>query len=151
MEISLASAGVGVECERVLRSLPAWFGIEGAILQYAADAETYQTFVAREASGLVAFTTVRQHYEHSFEVHCMAVRASHRRHGLGLAMLEAAENWARSQGGKFMQVKTLSPGHPSPQYAETRAFYIKAGYLPLEEFPLLWSKSNPCLQLIKAL
>ena len=151
MEISLASAGVGVECERVLRSLPAWFGIEGAISQYAADAETYQTFVAREAAELVAFTTVRQHYEHSFEVHCMAVRASHRRHGLGLAMLETAESWARSQGGEFMQVKTISPGHPSPEYAETRAFYLKAGYLPLEEFPLLWSKSNPCLQLIKAL
>ncbi|MEK8035084.1 GNAT family N-acetyltransferase [Ideonella sp. DXS29W] len=151
MEVSLASAGVGSECELVLRDLPAWFGIESALLQYAADAEKYPTLVARESSALVGFITVRQHFEHSFEVHCMAVQAGQRRRGLGSRLLKAAESWAQLRGGRFMQVKTISPGNPSPEYAETRAFYFSAGYAALEEFPLLWSKSNPCLQLVKAL
>lgn len=151
MEISLARVSVARECEAILRSLPAWFGIEDNIVQYAADADAYSTLLVRDGAGLLAFVTVRQHFEPSFEVHCMAVNASHRHRGLGHAILQAAEYWARSRGGKFMQVKTLSPSHPSPEYAETRAFYAKAGYTPLEEFPLLWSKSNPCLQLVKAL
>jgi len=151
MEISLAGAGVSSECERILRSLPAWFGIESSLLEYAADADAHVTLVAREGPALVAFVTVRQHFERSFEVHCIAVQASHRCQGIGLALLQAAESWARQRGGKFMQVKTVSSGSPSPEYAQTRAFYARAGYLPLEEFPLLWSKNNPCLQLVKAL
>ena len=81
----------------------------------------------------------------------MAVQACQRNRGLGKALLQAAESWAQGRGGRFMQVKTIAPSNPSPEYAETRAFYVKAGYVPLEEFPLLWSKSNPCLQLVKAL
>ena len=151
MEISLASAGARADCERLLRDLPAWFGIESALLQYAADSEAYPTLFATESSAPVGFVTVRQHFEHSFEVHCMAVQASQRRRGLGMALLRAAESWAQRRGGRFMQVKTIASNHPSPEYAETRAFYVKAGYTPLEEFPLLWSQSNPCLQLVKAL
>jgi GNAT superfamily N-acetyltransferase len=151
MEISFSSGGARGECERILRGLPAWFGIESALLQYAADSETYPTLVARESLGAVGFITIRQHFEHSVEVHCMAVLASLRRRGLGTALLQTAESWAQRRGARFMQVKTIAPASPSPEYAETRAFYAKAGYVPLEEFPLLWSKSNPCLQLVKAL
>lgn len=151
MAISTASKGVAHECERILCTLPGWFGNRRHRLQFAANAEAYPTLTAHLGSIMVGFITVRRHFEHSFEIHCMAVHADHRRQGFGSALLQSAEAMARCEGGKVMQVKTISPSHPSKEYAETRLFYANAGYIPLEEFPLLWSKGNPCLQLVKAL
>lgn len=79
----------------------------------------------------------------------MAVAPSHHRRGVGLALLEAAEAYLRNQGVRFLQVKTLSDSHDSPEYARTRRFYYAAGFEPLQEFPTLWDKANPCLQMIK--
>ena len=50
-----------------------------------------------------------------------------------------------------MIVKTLSASDPSVEYAETRAFYARLGYTPLEEFPTLWGPGVPVLQLVKHL
>lgn len=151
MNIALATPGSSAHCEAVLRSLPAWFGIESAIRQYVVDTQVHPTLVCQAGSLFVGFVTVRQHFEHAFELHCLAVHASWRGKGHGRALLEAVESWVRAQGGRFIQVKTIAASHPSPEYAETRSFYVKAGYVPLEVFPRLWSKSNPCLQLVKAL
>ena len=32
-----------------------------------------------------------------------------------------------------------------------RQFYSSLGFLPLEEFPELWGKENPCLMLVKVI
>ena len=151
VEISPANKGVAGECERILSTLPEWFGNKRYRAKFAAHAEVFPTLAAHAGPAMVGFITVRRHFEHAFEIYCMAVHADHRRQGFGFALLESAEAMARSEGGKVMQVKTISPRHPSQAYAETRSFYASAGYVPLEEFPLLWSKSNPCLQLVKVL
>jgi GNAT superfamily N-acetyltransferase len=151
MQAERTHTSVSSACEGILRSLPKWFGIEQALLQYAADADVYPTFVVRDGGRMIAFATVRKHFDQAYEVHCIAVRAGERRRGCGIALLTAAESWARHEGGRFIQVKTLAANHPSPEYADTRSFYERAGYVPLEVFPELWSKSNPCLQLVKAL
>ena len=62
-----------------------------------------------------------------------------------------AEDVLRSQGVRFLQVKTLSPRRACEHYDRTREFYLAMGYVPLEEFPLLWDERNPALQLVKAL
>ena len=33
-------------CERILRTLPQWFGIEHALLEYVQDSERFPTFFA---------------------------------------------------------------------------------------------------------
>lgn len=63
--------------------------------------------------------------------------------------MKQTEAWAYAQGARFMQVKTLADSHPSPEYAQTRAFYTRLGFAPLELFPTLWGEKTPCLQLIK--
>lgn len=151
VEISTANQGIADECERILRTLPGWFGNKKHRLQFAAHAETFPTLTAHLGSSMVGFITVRRHFADSFEIYCMAVHADHRGNGFGFALLQSAEAMARREGGKVMQVKTISASHPSREYAETRAFYVNAGYIALEEFPRLWSKANPCLQLVKAL
>ena len=48
-------------------------------------------------------------------------------------------------------LRRLERARPAPYLARTRAFYASRGFVPLEEFPLLWGEGNPCLQYVKAL
>ena len=74
-----------------------------------------------------------------------------RGNGIGRELVSHASAWARAQGGQSLQVKTLAASHPSLEYAQTRAFYARLGFLPVEAFPTLWNTGHPCLQLIKHL
>jgi len=138
------------DCERILRSLPQWFGIEESLLEYVADSRRFPTFLAMDAEP-IAFVTVRQHFPQAWEVHCVAVHAARRNAGVGKALHQHVEAWLKAQGASVLQVKTLSASDPSPEYAETRGFYARMGYVPLEEFPTLWDPALPVLQLVKCL
>jgi GNAT superfamily N-acetyltransferase len=139
------------QCEQVLRSLPLWFGIEEALLEYAQATTQLPTFAAVESEQVVGFVSLRQHFLKSWELHCIAVHADARCKGLGRAMHTHAEQWLAAQGAQLLQVKTLAASHPSPEYAQTRVFYERMGYVPLEVFPELWAPHLPVLQLVKRL
>jgi GNAT superfamily N-acetyltransferase len=151
MKLEGPVSGVSQEAERILRTLPRWFGIESSLLEYVHDTERFPTFVAREDARVVAFITVREHFAETWEVHCLAVQAESRQHGIGKALHRHVEQWLARRGVRFVQVKTIAASSPSPEYAQTRAFYAAIGYVPLEVFPLLWEPRLPVLQLIKAL
>ncbi|MBK1614073.1 hypothetical protein CKO44_11405 [Rubrivivax gelatinosus] len=87
----------------------------------------------------------------SWEVHCVAVQADARSRGVGRQLHRHGERWLLGQGARHLQVKTVAAGHPSPEYAETRSFYMALGYDELEVFPDFWRPGLPVLQLIKAL
>ena len=150
MQIIGPSLPAAQHCERILRSLPQWFGIEESLLEYVAESERFSTFLAVEIEP-VAFLTVREHFPQSWEVHCMGVLASHRGTGIGRELHSFVEGWLRSKGAQVLQVKTLAPAHPSPEYADTRQFYTAMGYVPLEVFPAMWGPKLPVLQLVKVL
>jgi GNAT superfamily N-acetyltransferase len=139
------------EAEALLRTLPEWFGIEEALLHYARDCTTLPTFAARDHTGLSGFLTLKRHFAESAEIRCIAVRRDRHGSGTGCALVAAAEHWWRAQGGRLLQVKTIGSSHPDPSYARTRRFYVRCGFIPLEEFPALWSPRHPCLQLVKPL
>jgi len=150
MSIDGPVSGASHDVERILRSLPGWFGIESSLLEYVNDADVFPTFVATVGSQVAAFVTVREHFPQAWEVHCIAVHAESRNRGLGRALLRHVELWLARRGVLFLQVKTMAAASPSPEYAQTRAFYKAVGYVPLEEFPLLWGPELPVLQLVKA-
>jgi len=137
------------QCESILRSLPRWFGVESALLEYAQSTENYPTFLAQESEDVLAFLTVREHFPESWEVHCLAVRAERRGEGIGRALHTHVEQWLALHGVRVLQVKTMAAAHPSPEYAETRHFYSSIGYLPLEVFPQFWGPQLHMLQLVK--
>jgi len=139
------------DAERVLRSLPEWFGLEAALIDYALDASRLPTFSVRKDQALAGFLSLRQHFPQAWEISCVAVHANHRGGGIGKGLLQTAEAWCGLQGARILQVKTLADAHPSPAYQQTRAFYQHMGYIPLEVFPDLWSPQHPCLQMIKVL
>lgn len=137
--------------EAILRSLPEWFGQEQALLGYARDAARLPTYAASIDGEPVAFVTLRPHFAATAEINCIAVSRPHHGRGIGTALVETAARWWQAQGGTLLQVKTIGPSHPDPNYARTREFYRRTGFLPVEEFATLWSARHPCLLLIKAL
>ncbi len=150
IEITGPTVCASAECEQVMRSLPAWFGVEHALRQYARDTTRLPTFVAHDAASQVTgFITLHHHFIHAWEIHCIAVHARRRRQGLGRALLRHAERWAVDRGAVLMQVKTIADSHPSVEYEQTRQFYRRCGYMPLEVFPTLWRPEHPCLQMVK--
>lgn len=151
MHISRTTTNIEADAERVLRSLPMWFGQEESTLEYIRETSANPTFVAVEGDTICGFITLKQHAPESVEITCVATQADKRNAGIGRALVEHAQSWASAQGVRFMQVKTLADTHPSIEYAQTRSFYARMGFVPLEVFPGLWDARTPCLQLIKYL
>lgn len=138
------------ECEEILRSIPDWFGIEEALLEYVANTKTLPTFVIRDGVQALGFVSLRQHFAQAWEIDCIAIHATARNKGLGTMLLLYAEQWLIAQGAQFLQVKTIAATSPNPHYAQTRAFYERMGFTAIEVFPELWDPRNPCLQMLKA-
>ncbi|MBS0658919.1 MAG: GNAT family N-acetyltransferase [Verrucomicrobia bacterium] len=135
--------------ERILRALPAWFGIESSLVEYVEDVRRMPTWAAFDAARAIGFVSVRVHFPTSWEVHVLAAEEPHRR-GVGRALVGAVERAARDAGARLLHVKTLGPARPNAEYARTRAFYEGVGFLPLEERLDLWA-GNPCLFMVKPL
>lgn len=142
---------ISEQSELILRSLPQWFGIEESLLDYAKATRRLPTFAVVDKQVAIGFISLSEHFPESWEVHCIAVHASHRGQGLGRALLEHAEGWLKLQGARFLQVKTVAADRDGATYAETRGFYLRMGFVPFQVFPELWDPRNPCLQMIKML
>jgi GNAT superfamily N-acetyltransferase len=140
---------VAKDAERVLRTLPDWFGIEESLLEYARNADALPTFVAERAGCVVGFVSLREHFPNSWEIDCMAVEAGQRGAGVGKTLFAQAEAWLHARGASFLQVKTLAPAHSSQAYAQTRGFYEAVGFRPLEILPMLWGEGLPVLIYLK--
>jgi len=151
MNVTGPHLGKAVLCEPILRSLPQWFGIEEANLQYLNAIEILPTFLASKDDEVIGFLTVREPNPSSAEIYAMGIRPGNHRQGIGRMMVRMVEKYLRERGCEYLQVKTLSAAHPDENYARTRIFYNSVGFKPLEEFPTLWGEANPCLQMIKSL
>ena len=81
----------------------------------------------------------------------MGILEKFHRKGVGYQLIETIEAALRNEGVKYLSVKTLSQSRPNKEYDQTRSFYLKAGFTPLEEFKTLWGEHNPCLLLVKTL
>jgi GNAT superfamily N-acetyltransferase len=135
----------------LLHGLPEWFGIEEATAGYIEAARTMPTVLCREAGVVVGALLWTRHFPEAAEIHLMAVDAARHRHGIGTALLERAEQELRTDGVRFLQVKTLGPSYPDEEYERTRLFYEARGFVALEEIFGVWAEDNPMLILVKAL
>ncbi|MFN8790603.1 MAG: GNAT family N-acetyltransferase [Bdellovibrionales bacterium] len=138
-------------CESVLRGLPLWFGIESAIRDYVQDVKRMETWAVYKDNLAIGFASINKHFSQSAEIHVMGIFEQFHRKGIGHQLIEVISNELRFQGFKFLTVKTLSESRPNKEYEMTRHFYLKNGFVPLEEFKTLWGEANPCLLLVKIL
>lgn len=138
-------------CNRVLRSLPDWFGVEEAIVNYVRDVESMPMFVCAGEDGQAsAFLSLHFHNDFNAEIHVMGVLPGKQGQGLGTQLIAFAEQYARKHGRRYLTVKTLSAARPDEFYDKTRKFYESVGFVALEEFKTLWGAHNPCLLMIKS-
>lgn len=150
MTIRPMRPGEGEACERILRALPEWFGIEEALVQYVRDLDRLETLVAEDSGQIAGFLAVRIHNPSSAEIHVMGVRPDLHGRGIGRALVAAAGASLRERSFSFLEVKTLGPSRPNGSYERTRGFYERMGFLPLEENDM-WGEANPCLIMVKHL
>ena len=138
-------------CNKILRALPGWFGIEEAILHYVSEAEEMPMFAARIEGEEVGFASIKIHNRCTAEIYVMGILPEYHRRGIGRKLVGAIEDYLRKRGAMFMTVKTLADSQPHEGYARTRRFYLAMGFYPIEVFERLWDEHNPCLLLLKAL
>jgi ribosomal protein S18 acetylase RimI-like enzyme len=136
-------------CAPILRSLPDWFGIETEVMRYEAAINELPTFLAKSGKQMPGFLSLKQHNPYSAEIFVMGVLSTFHHRGIGRALLEKAEQYAKSRQIEYLQVKTLGPSNNDANYAQTRAFYAAMRFRPLEEFTQIWDENNPCLVMIK--
>jgi ribosomal protein S18 acetylase RimI-like enzyme len=144
----LGKAGV---CLPILNALPEWFGIPASVAQYVTEIDSLPTFLATSPEKVIGVITLKQHYSSSAEIYVMGILPGAHRHGVGRALIQAAQDWLKTQEVEYLQVKTLGPSNSDLNYAGTRDFYEAMGFRPLEEFKHIWDEHNPCLVMIKRL
>jgi len=148
--------------DRLLRSLPRWFGIESSNAGYVAAARTLPTYLAWPSGTRAAELTpgsdrqpagvllAERHFPAAAEIHLLAVQPDLHHRGAGRALVDALERDLLAEGVRLLQVKTLGPSQADAGYQRTRQFYRAMGFEPLEEITGLWP-GNPCLIMVKPL
>lgn len=136
---------------RLLETLPEWFGQPESNAEYGLAAHQKESWTVRDAQGqVIAVALLDRHFPHAWEIHLMLVDRAHHGQGAGTALFAAIQADALAGGVKLLQVKTLGASHPDPGYAKTRHFYLKQGFMPLEESDA-WGLGTPCLSMVKVL
>lgn len=138
-------------CNTVLRSLPKWFGIESAIVDYVNDVKTMDAWVIHADNELAGFLAINKHNSSTAEVHVIGIHEKFHNMGLGKILIQHAEDFLVEQNYKYLTVKTLSELRKDENYEKTRLFYLAMGFSPVEVFKTLWGEHNPCLLMIKSL
>lgn len=137
------------DCERILRALPDWFGLETALQNYTETIPSLPTFLAKTGQQTVGFLSLKLHNPWSAKIYVMGILPAFHHNGIGRTLIEKAEEYAKNRNIEYMQVKTLGPSNDDASYAKTRAFYAAMGFRPLEEFSQIWDENNPCLVMVK--
>lgn len=147
--VSNPQLGHGEKCEKILRKLPEWFGIEDAVVKYGKEIDILPTFLIRKNQALIGFITIKEHFATAAELFVLGILPEFHNQGIGQSSIHKVEQYCREKGICFLQVKTLGPNRECAAYEKTRRFYLKMGFHPLEEFSELWGPSNPCLLMVK--
>ena len=134
----------------VLRSLPAWFGIEEALQSYVRGVAETDFFTIHVGDRPVGFISIFGHNEFTSEIYCMGIYEEIHGRGLGKELLRTAEECLCHDGKKFLTVKTLGDSFPDQGYERTKQFYRSRGFFPLEESKEIWA-GTPCLIMVKPL
>ncbi|CZF78390.1 acetyltransferase [Grimontia celer] len=145
------SKGLGHKCEKILRSVPEWFGREDSLIEYVNEIDHLSTYTAFLDERLIGFFSVNIHNECSAELHVLAVHLDFHRQGIGKQLYRSVEEDLKTQGIKYVQVKTLGPSYGDANYEKTRQFYLSLGFSPLEEIREFWGEGTPCLLMVKGI
>ena len=136
-------------CNDVLRALPNWFGMESGIVDYVKQVKDLPFYAAFYDNNALGFVAIKVHNPFTSEVCVMGILKEYHRQGIGKQLIDTCEQFCKENKMEFLTVKTLDASRESKSYEKTRLFYQALDFKPLEMFPLLWDKNNPCLFMAK--
>lgn len=137
------------QCVEVVRTLPEWFGYPGAFEDIKEATSSQRGFVVPDDDGRVlGFVTVQSTFAETLEITYLAVRANHRRSGLGRELVHAVRDLAKERGVESICLLTLGPSANSPHYHETVAFYCSIGFWQTKELYLTAWGGAPTLLMV---
>lgn len=137
--------------EHILRQLPEWFGIEGALVDYVRGVGNSDFYAAYDSDKPLGFISIKSNNEYTSEIYVMGILKEYHNHGIGKKLLKLSEEMLIKNKVKFLMVKTLGESDPDINYRVTREFYKRVGFYPLEEIKEIWGEENPCLIMVKNL
>jgi ribosomal protein S18 acetylase RimI-like enzyme len=135
-------------CLDVIRSLPEWFGYQGAVEAVATALASQRGFVALEGSVVAGFVAINPVFDESMEITYLAVHADHRRSGLGRLLVHAVAEFARERDISSVCLLTLGPSSGSTHQTETIGFYRAIGFWRTKELYLRTWGGAPTLLMV---
>ena len=132
---------------QILEQLPEWFEGETSREAYILGCADKPVWICKENGHTLGFLALKETSSCTAEIYVMGVVPQLHRRGIGRALFSAFYAYAKTQGYKFLQVKTVDAGYYEC-YDRTRRFYESLGFARLEVFPTLWDAANPCLVMI---
>lgn len=132
--------------EEVLTALPDWFGVPESLRQYVETCADMPFWAYEDVGFIVMKSTSR----YTADIYVMGVKQYAHRKGIGTALVQELQKYAKETGHEYLQVKTVQKGNYA-EYDQTCAFYEAMGFRELECFPTLWDEKNPCQIYVKAI
>ena len=127
----------------ILGELPDWFGLPECTAEYIAQSARMPFWSAVCCGEVLGFAAMKETGPQTAEIYVIGVRSQYHRSGVGKRLFSALAEYARANGYRFLQVKTVQTGRYE-KYDRTNAFYQSLGFVEFECFPEFWDSWNPC-------
>lgn len=124
----------------------------GGLKTMGQDFKTGDLFGAFDKQRMIGFISFKELNDKAVELSWMAVEPEYQRTGVGTSLVNEGLKLL-SKKYIICETKTLSEIDPDTEYARTRKFYKKLGFIPLETISPYkdWGKDNPCQIFVKIL
>lgn len=132
-------------CEKILRQLPEWFGIEASTLEYINNVLDKEMVIIKSDEEIIGFLSLDTLEKSTSEIYVMGINPNYHRLGLGRKLINYAIKSCRLSDKKLLLVKTLSDSVDNKEYFISRSFYSSCGFVKVHEDLNIWGESNPCL------
>jgi len=138
-------------CKNIIEKLPKWFGIPQSNNEYCEGVKEYLFYKIIVSNDVIGFVSIKFNYETIAEIYVMGILCEYHRRGIGTYIIKHITSKLKKMGIKYLEVKTLDESRESGEYKQTRLFYKKVGFIPIDVLKNEWGKDNPCLIMIKKL
>lgn len=135
----------------ILGGLSTWFGLEDSVNEYVDRVADCTFYVFKDEAGtILGFYALKPTSDVVLEIYVCGVLENHHNQGVGKRLFKEATEFAKADGFKYIQVKTVQSGHYE-SYDKTNLYYKSLGFDEFEVMPNLWDEHNPCQIYIYAL